>query len=205
MINSLAHGGGRVEQHRQKVLLHVPYLGGVLLQAVHDKLDVGAVQLQEAGTHHLMGEVRPGNPGGLTLRADGFHQKLHDLVQILPVGSKPLFEAVILDILQNQLPITLKSLMGANAKAKANAATAIPELIQISSNPAFEENRKEKHNKNAKYGWYRYDVRFALPVYEENTLVRYNIFHARLLINHAENGRKYLYDILAVKKETSKP
>ena len=47
--------------------------------------------------------------------------------------------------------------------------------------------------------------RFALPVYEENTLVRYNIFHARLLINHAENGRKYLYDILAVKKETSKP
>ncbi len=35
--------------------------------------------------------------------------------------------------------------MGANAKAKANAATAIPELIQIASNPAFEENRKEKH------------------------------------------------------------
>ena len=90
-----------------------------------------------------------------------------------------------------------KSLMGANAKAKANAATAIPGLIQIASNPAFEENRKEKHNKNAKYGRYRYDVRFALPVYEENVLVRYNIFHARLLINHAENGRKYLYDILA--------
>ncbi len=72
-----------------------------------------------------------------------------------------------------------KRLMGANAKAKANAATAIPELIQIASNPAFEENRKEKHNKNVKYGWYRYDVRFALPVYEENVLVRYNIFHSR--------------------------
>ncbi len=98
-----------------------------------------------------------------------------------------------------------KSLMGANAKAKANAATAIPELIQIASNPTFEENRKDKHNKNAKYGWYRYDVRFALPVYEGNVLVRYNIFHARLLINHAENGMKYLYDILAIKKETSKP
>ena len=95
--------------------------------------------------------------------------------------------------------------MGANAKAKANAATAIPELIQIASNPAYEENRKEKHNKNAMLGWYRYDVRFALPVYEENVLVRYNIFHARLLINHAENGKKYLYDILAIKKETSKP
>ncbi len=98
-----------------------------------------------------------------------------------------------------------KSLMGANAKAKANAATAIPELIQAASNPAFEENRKEKHNKNAKLGWYKYDVRFALPVYEENKLVRYNIFNARLLINHAENGKKYLYDLLAIKKETSRP
>lgn len=98
-----------------------------------------------------------------------------------------------------------KNLMGANAKAKANAATAIPELIQVATNPIFEENHKEKHNKNAKYGWYRYDVRFALPVYEKNVFVRYNIFYARLLINHAENGRKYLYDILAIKKETSKP
>lgn len=96
-----------------------------------------------------------------------------------------------------------KALMGANAKA--NAATAIPELIQIAANPSFEENRKEKHAKKAKNGWYKYDVRFALPVYENQVLVRYNIFNARMLVNHAENGKKYLYDILAVKKETSKP
>jgi len=57
----------------------------------------------------------------------------------------------------NKLPETYtesesrKSLMSVNAKAKANAATAIPKLIRIESNPAFEENRKEKHNKNAKY------------------------------------------------------
>ena len=99
----------------------------------------------------------------------------------------------------------LEGYVGDYYEIEENAAAAIPELIQIASNPAFEENRREKHNKNAKYGWYRYDVRFALPVYENNTLVRYNIFHARLLINHAENGRKYLYDILAIKKETSKP
>jgi len=98
-----------------------------------------------------------------------------------------------------------KSLMGANAKAKANAATAIPELIEIAKNPSFQENVKEKHGKDAKYGWYRYDVHFALPVYEDNILVRYNVFGARLLVNHAENGKKYLYDILAIKKETSKP
>ena len=91
------------------------------------------------------------------------------------------------------------------AKAKANAATAIPELIQIATNPHYEENKKEKHNQNAKNGWYRYDVRFALPVYENEELARYNIFKARLLVNHAENNKKYLYDILAIKKETSRP
>ena len=98
-----------------------------------------------------------------------------------------------------------KALMGTNAKAKANAATAIPELIQIASNPEFQENTKEKHAKNAKYGWYRYDVNFGIPVYEGNELIRYNIFSARLLVNHAENGKKYLYDILGIKKETSRP
>ena len=98
-----------------------------------------------------------------------------------------------------------KALKGANAKAKANAATAIPELIQIATNQEYQINTKEKHNKKAKNGWYRYDVRFALPVYEDDILVRYNVFGARLLINYAENGKKYLYDILAIKKETSKP
>ena len=97
------------------------------------------------------------------------------------------------------------SLMGAKAKAKANAAVAIPELIQVATNPQYEKNTKDKHNKTAKYGWYRYDVRFGIPVYEEEVLVRYNIYGGRLLVNHAENGRKYLYDILAIKKETSSP
>lgn len=107
----------------------------------------------------------------------------------------------------NQLPDeytgseSRKALMGANAKAKANAATAIPELIQIATNPSFQENTKDKHEKDAKYGWYRYDVRFGIPVYEDKTLVRYNVFGARLLINHAENQKKYLYDILAIKKK----
>lgn len=55
------------------------------------------------------------------------------------------------------------ALAGASAKAKANSATAIPELIKIATNPKWEENRKEKHKKDAKYGWYRYDIRFALP------------------------------------------
>ena len=98
-----------------------------------------------------------------------------------------------------------KGLFGPRAKAKANAATAIPELIEIASNPSFKENKKDKHEKNAQNGWYKYDVRFAIPVYEEDVLKRYNVFSARLLINHAKNNKKYLYDILAIKKKASRP
>lgn len=100
--------------------------------------------------------------------------------------------------------VTLKS---AVAKAKANAALGIPELIQIATNREFSKNTKRKHAKDAKYGWYRYDVRFALPVYNDKTgqVTRYNIFSARMLVRHDEDRKKYLYNLLAVKKETSSP
>ena len=51
------------------------------------------------------------------------------------------------------------------------------------------------------------DVRFALPVYDDksNEICRYNIFFARMLVRHDKDGKKYLYDLLAVKKETSSP
>ncbi len=93
------------------------------------------------------------------------------------------------------------------AKAKANAAQGIPEIIQIATNRDFSENAKKKHVKDAKFGWYRYDVRFALPVYNDQTgqVIRYNIFSARMLVRHDEDGKKYLYDLLAIKKETSSP
>lgn len=99
------------------------------------------------------------------------------------------------------------ALKGAVAKAKANASQGIPELIQIAKNASYSENTKQKHERDAKLGWYRYDVRFALPVYDDKSgeLVRYNIFSARMLVRHAEDGKKYLYDLLAIKKETSSP
>lgn len=100
--------------------------------------------------------------------------------------------------------VTLK---GAAAKAKANAIQGIPELIQNASNRKFSKNTKRKHHKDAKYGWYKYTVYFALPVHDDKTgqVVRNNIFSARMLVRHAEDGRKYLYDFLAIKKETSSP
>ena len=93
------------------------------------------------------------------------------------------------------------------AKAKANASQAIPELIRIATNERYSANTKKKHASDAKYGWYRYDVRFALPVYSDITgiIERYNMYQAVMLVRHAEDGEKYLYDLLAIKKETSSP
>ena len=96
-----------------------------------------------------------------------------------------------------------KTLKGGDAKAKANAAQGIPEMIEIASNGMFEDNRKTKHSRSAKKGWYRYDTRFAVPVYgDDGNIERYNVFHGRLLIRHASDDKKYLYDILEIKKET---
>lgn len=98
------------------------------------------------------------------------------------------------------------SLKGTAAKAKANAAQGIPEILEIATNKKFELNREIKHQWNAKNGWYRYESRFAIPVFAENEEVeRYNVFHAVILIRYANNGKLYLYDILDIKKETSTP
>lgn len=97
-------------------------------------------------------------------------------------------------------------LRGMLAKAKANAAQGVPELIKIAANRKFKENLATKHSIDAKLGWYRYDSRFALPVYDENGKIeRYNVFCVEMLIRHADDGKLYLYDIVNIKKETSTP
>lgn len=77
-------------------------------------------------------------------------------------------------------------------------------MIEIATNRNFEANKKEKHKRDARYGWYRYDTRFALAVFDDDfEISRFNVFNARLLVRHANDGKKYLYDILEIKKETS--
>lgn len=94
-----------------------------------------------------------------------------------------------------------------NAKAKANATQGIPMLIQCATNRRWQENYKSKHNVDAKFGWYRFTTRFALPVYNSNSgeLERWNIFRIEMLIRHAADGNLYLYDMVNIKKETSTP
>ena len=97
-------------------------------------------------------------------------------------------------------------LKGALAKAKANAAQGIPEIIEIAQNRRFRENLAKKHEKDARFGWYRYDSRFALPIFDDDgEVLRYNVFHVELVIRHAVDGKLYLYDVINIKKEMSTP
>ena len=85
--------------------------------------------------------------------------------------------------------------------AKANASQGIPELIMIADSPSIKNNVKEKHLSDAKYGWYCYRTRFALPVYKKSSdqsLSEYKLYSADLLIRHDEDGKKYLYDLINI-------
>ena len=91
-------------------------------------------------------------------------------------------------------------------KIKANLTQVIAEIVAIATNRRWQENKKEKHNKRAKNGWYRYDTRFAMPVINElGEIETLNRYKATIIVNFAENGKLYLYDIQNIKKETSPP
>lgn len=92
---------------------------------------------------------------------------------------------------------------GTVAKAKANAAQAIPELIEIATNISFQDNSDEKHKTDAKFGWYRCMVRFSIPTCDDKgNRVGYNNYQGRMIIRCGADGKKYLYDIIDIKKET---
>ncbi|MBQ7934558.1 MAG: hypothetical protein IJ327_07235, partial [Lachnospiraceae bacterium] len=55
-------------------------------------------------------------------------------------------------------------LKGPNLRAKANASQVVGELIQIATNKSSAPDYNEKHKGKARWGWYRYDTRLALPV-----------------------------------------
>ena len=62
-----------------------------------------------------------------------------------------------------------------------------------------------RFDKNARFGWYRYDSRFALPIFDDDgEVLRYNVFHVELVIRYVMDRKLYLYDIINIKKETEK-
>ena len=72
-------------------------------------------------------------------------------------------------------------------------------MIEIATNRRWEKT-KHTHNKDAAYGMYRYDTTFAFPI--QGTPQTYKAYDAELLIRNASDGKKYLYDIVAIRENT---
>lgn len=96
-----------------------------------------------------------------------------------------------------------KKLRGALAKAKANAAQSVTEMLENAENRRWVENKDGKHEKDANDGWYRYDVGFTIPV-ERNGDADRNSYLATAVVR-IKDGKLYLYDIINIKKEASTP
>lgn len=91
---------------------------------------------------------------------------------------------------------------GAWAKAKANAVQGIKEMIEIATNKTFRKNHKEKHNSDARNGWYYYTIRFVLPIYDNDIKTnQYNVYTGCLVVNCTVGGKMYLYDLVDIKKK----
>lgn len=65
------------------------------------------------------------------------------------------------------------------------------------------EITKYLERKDAKYGMYRYKVSFAFRVKKTGEETQtFRSYDAELLIRHASDGKKYLYDIVKIKENT---
>ena len=81
---------------------------------------------------------------------------------------------------------------------KGQAAQNIGEMIEIATNRKWEKNRKRKHESDAKYGFYKYDTRFAV----KNKSGTYVIYDSTIVIRNDEDGKKYFYDITNIKRDS---
>lgn len=90
----------------------------------------------------------------------------------------------------------------ATLNAKKRAVDALGDMIEIASGRRWEK-AKHTHNKDAKFGMYRYNSRFAFAVNGGDGVRNVRAYDVELLIRNASDGKKYLYDIVNIKKNTA--
>lgn len=84
------HGGGRIVEHCQQILLHVPHGGSIFCQRIQHETDVVGVQLFQPTAYHLGGLVISGNPQYLAFGGTGIHKQVYDLIDgVLIVRAEP--------------------------------------------------------------------------------------------------------------------
>lgn len=78
----------------------------------------------------------------------------------------------------------------------------LPEMLKIATNREFEKNRKESITEMQRTDGIDMRLDLQCPyIIWRGELIRYNIYQAKILVRHASDGRKYLYDILEIKKK----
>lgn len=86
---------------------------------------------------------------------------------------------------------------------RERALSNLDEIIEVGSNRRFEGNRKEnlqpKRADKKRGGMYKYDTKIAIP--GENGMESF--YDATVLIRYDQNGKRYLYDIVGIKKDGS--
>ena len=86
-------------------------------------------------------------------------------------------------------------------KTKNRVASNLGKMIEIATNRRW-ERAEHSENKDAKYGIYKYDTKFGFPVLDHNkNIIGANVYDATLVILNSSDGKKYLYDLVGIKKD----
>ena len=84
------HGVGRIVEHCQQILLHVPHRGSVFCQRIPHKADMVGIQFFQPTAYYLGGLIISGDPQHLAFGRTGVHKQVYDLVDgVLIVRAEP--------------------------------------------------------------------------------------------------------------------
>ena len=114
------HRAWRVEQHCQQILPDIPNPRCILLQAVHDETDMLAVQLQQLRPHDLSRVVIACNADSAAGAANRLLHQVDDLVKLLPVNVRITCQNVVVNILQDQVPVAFKRFLRFRSLLRGN-------------------------------------------------------------------------------------
>ena len=136
--------------------------------------------------------------------ADFIAQHIGEVYTIIESGQKVYIGPDLPgEYTQSRYTSYLRNTDRAGFRAKRKAIDGLGELIETATNRRWEQTRHTQ-SKDAKYGMYRYDSTFAFPVKGSDGVVqRVRAYDAELLIRNASDGKKYLYDIVNLKENTS--
>ena len=109
-----------IEQRSQQILPDIPNPRCILLQAVHDETNMLAVQLQQLRTHDLGGVVIACNTDSAAGTANRLLHESDDLVKLLPVNVRITCQNVVVNILQDQVPVAFKRFLRFRSLLRGN-------------------------------------------------------------------------------------